>query len=103
MSNGQMFTAWYEQELRDIRKMKKGVSPSAIVQREEWQRLSVRTRTVLQLFFNSVDGHPDKVAFIDTEMLAEIQKHVAADILENPDVRKIIDLFLGAETSERQM
>jgi hypothetical protein len=103
MSNDQIFLDWYEKTLRDIRKAKRGTRSTEVAQRAEWQRLSKPQKFMLQIFFNAVEGHPDDAGFFDGQFVKEFQRNDAASLLDNPDVKKLIDLFLGEETPEEKL
>lgn len=92
-----IFTEWYEDELTEIRKCRRGVRPYEIEGTDEWQRLSVGQRTALQVFFNHVDGKPDNVGLLGKDMWDFFTGRTAAEIVGNADALKCLELFLGIE------
>jgi hypothetical protein len=94
-----LFNDWYTKELAEIRRVKRGVSPSELPS-EVWARLDVPTKTLLTLFFNSVQGHHDPVSYIERQMIAYIQGTLPSDLWKNPDVRLLLEKFLGCESGE---
>jgi hypothetical protein len=100
MSAETIFTGWYENEIAEIRRVKRGISSSELQASEQWRNLDVATKTVLILFFNSVQGRHDDVRYIDKQMIAHIQGTLPSDLLKNHDIRLLLEKFLGCESGE---
>jgi hypothetical protein len=93
----EIFKTFYDSEQDEVRKVRQGTSQGevSVVARASWDRLSIADRTMLNIFFNAMEGRKDKTSMLGKEMLDYIAGHSAANLVANPDILVCLKLFLG--------
>ncbi len=73
-----------------------GMSVAQISAMKEWKNLTPKAKQVLSVYFNDVDHNlTDAVALHHPNLLPDVQRQVAENLMANPNVRTIVDLFFN--------
>jgi hypothetical protein len=73
-----------------------GMSREEISARTEWKSLTPSVKRILNLYFDDAERSlVDSVANFHPNLLPDVQRQVADNLMQNKDVLKIVNLFFG--------
>ena len=73
-----------------------GLSPEALSGTATWRNLTPNVKRILSLYFSDPEHNlVDAVVSYHPDLLPDVQRQVADNLMQNKDVLKIVNLFFG--------